>query len=317
MFDDFANVWTIVGFAKDLKRDKPLAMTVANERVVLFRDADGRPAALIDRCPHRGVALSLGCVRGGEIECPFHGWRFSGDGANRRAPWNPDAKRENLAAIALAAREAGGLLWLRAAPGPSPDEPSPSPSLFAPGVSVSGFSVTWRVHWTRVMENMLDSPHTAFVHRRSFGRPLGERLAAHPAARMDVSWEARDYGASIGASVEGEPRPALLDYRFPNAMELTLDFRGRLFRLMAICIPVGDMETRLMLVTIRDFLRAPLFDPLFSWLNRRIAEEDRSIVESSLPPRAPPPGEDVSVRTDAATLAFRHVYRQRLLGGRA
>ena len=73
---------------------------------------------------------------------------------------------------------------------------------------------------------------------------------------------------------------------------------------MAVCIPVSDTETRLILLTLRSFLRSPLLDPLFWWMNRRIAEEDRAIVESSLPIQAPPPGDEASVRTDAATSAF-------------
>ncbi len=313
MFENFANVWTIVGLARNLKRDRPMAMMIANERVVLFRDADGAPAALIDRCPHRGVALSLGCVENGEIECPFHGWRFSGNGANLRTPWNPDSKRENLSALALSAREVGGLLWLYTGAGPPLSEPSPAPSLLSPGVSVSARSVHWNVHWTRVMENMLDTPHVPFVHRRTIGRGLRPRIGE----RMDVSWEPHDHGAHIVAMVEGETRPGALDYHFPNAMELVLDSPKRLFRLMAICIPISDKETRLMLITLRSFLRSPLLDPLFWWMNRRIAEEDRAIVESSLPIFAPPPGEEASVRTDAATLAFRNLYRKRLLGSRA
>ena len=112
MFENFANVWTIVGLADDVIAGKPLAMKVAGERVVFFRDANGKAAALIDRCPHRGVALSLGRVDRGEIECPFHGWRFDGVGRNCRVPWNPDARRERLGAISLPVREAGGLLWL-------------------------------------------------------------------------------------------------------------------------------------------------------------------------------------------------------------
>ena len=313
MFENFANVWTIVGLAKELKRDKPLSMTIASERVVFFRDASGAPAALIDRCPHRGVALSLGCVSDGEIECPFHGWRFSGDGSNLRTPWNPDSKRENLSAIALPAREAAGLLWLYTAPAPAPDEPYPSSSLLAPGVSVTARSFLWRAHWTRVMENMLDTPHVPFVHRRTIGRELRKFVGG----RMDVIWEERDYGAHVAAKVDGEGRPGALDYRFPNTMELILDPPGRLFRLMAVCIPVSDTETRLILLTLRSFLRSPLLDPLFWWMNRRIAEEDRAIVESSLPIQVPPPGDEASVRTDAATLAFRRLYRQRLLGSHA
>ena len=100
-------------------------------------------------------------------------------------------------------------------------------------------------------------------------------------------------------------------------MELTLDAKGRLLRILAVCIPLSQNETRLMLVTARGFLRSRLLDWLFVRANLRIAEEDRAIVKSSLPPMVPPPEQEKSLATDAPTLAFRRIYRQKLLGSRA
>ncbi|OAI27972.1 hypothetical protein A1351_12515 [Methylosinus sp. R-45379] len=316
MFEGFANVWTIVGLARELKADAPLPLTVAGEKIVLFRGLDGAPAALIDQCPHRGVALSLGCVEQGDIRCPFHGWRFGADGSLRHIPWNPEAKRDTIRATRLPVREIDGVIWLRTAQGETADEPPPIESLTC-GLRLCAQSFVWRVHWTRVMENMLDSPHVAFVHRRTFGGAMARALDENSLARMDVSFEPHEYGGKIVASVVGRRRPAALDYVFPNLMELSLDFRGRVFRIFAICIPVGERETRLLLLTARGFLRAGLFDALFLWSNRRIAEEDRAIVESSTPPFSPLGGEEASMPTDAATLAFRRLYRQRLFGSSA
>lgn len=311
MFKDFANVWTIVGLARDLKRDAPLAMRVAGERVVFFRDAGGKACALIDRCPHRGVALSLGRVEKGVIECPFHGWRFDGAGRNCHVPWNPDAKRENLSAVGLPCRESGGLLWLYTGVDPV-EEPSPSQTLMASqGVTLCAQSVVWKAHWTRVMENMLDSPHLPFVHRSTIGRDLSKHVGA---GRLEMTFEATPYGGRICASVDGAPRAGNMDYRFPNVMELFIDPPGKTFRLMVACIPEDEQTTRLWLLTMRSFARAPLFDFAFRWMNRRIAREDQAIVESSLPPMVPPAAEEASVRTDAPTLAFRKIYRDRLLG---
>lgn len=140
MFPNFANVWTIVGIARDLKRDAPLSMRVAGERIVFFRDASGKASALLDKCPHRGVALSLGRVEGGIIDSSFHCWRFDGEGRNRRVPWNPDAKLENLGAIALPCREASGLLWVYTGFEPA-EEPTVSESLLTPGTTLCGQSV--------------------------------------------------------------------------------------------------------------------------------------------------------------------------------
>ncbi|KAF0128333.1 MAG: Rieske iron-sulfur domain-containing protein [Methylocystaceae bacterium] len=311
MFKDFANVWTIVGLARDFKRDTPLAMRVAGERVVFFRDAGGKACALIDRCPHRGVALSLGRVETGVIECPFHGWRFDGVGRNCHVPWNPDAKRENLSAVALPCRESGGLLWLYTGDDPN-EEPSLSQTLTAPeGLALCAQTVVWKAHWTRVMENMLDSPHLPFVHRSTIGRDLSKHVGA---GRLEMAFEPEPYGGRICASVDGSPRAGNMDYRFPNVMELFIDPPGKIFRLMVACIPEDEQTTRLWLLTVRSFARTPLFDFGFRWMNRRIAREDQAIVESSLPPVVPPAAEEASVRTDAPTLAFRKIYRERLLG---
>lgn len=310
MFDDFANVWTIVGLSSDLAAGRPLGMTVAGERVVFFRDAAGKAVALIDQCPHRGVALSLGRVADGKIECPFHGWRFDGAGRNCHVPWNPDAKTEHLGARALPVRESGGLLWLFTG-FEAESEPLVSDTFSLDSAVVCGQSVTWRAHWTRVMENMLDMPHLPFVHRKTIGKQIGPSGAR----RMDLRWEDTAFGARVWGSVDGAPRPSHLEYRFPNAMELFIDPPGKLLRLSAICVPAEDGSTRLVLLTVRNFARSRLLDPVFRWMNRRIAREDQAIVESSRPVQAPAPADEASVRTDAPTLAFRRIYRQRLLGG--
>ncbi|MGZ3247369.1 MAG: Rieske 2Fe-2S domain-containing protein [Croceibacterium sp.] len=303
MFRGFANLWTIVGLARDLPRDKPLPLRVAGERVVLFRDAAGKACALIDRCPHRGVALSLGQVRDGIIECPFHGWRFDGTGANCHVPWNPDAKRDILGASALPLRETAGLLWLYTGFEPA-DEPQPSESLLQPGVVLCAQSSLWNTHWTRAMENMLDSPHLPFVHKATIGR----FVAGHVGGRMDMSWTETPYGAKVENVIEGRERGARLDYRSPNAMELFIDFGGRLFRMLAICLPVDDTHTLLTIVTLRNFARWRGFDAYFLRSNRKIAIEDKAILETSDPIAVPPAGQEKSVRTDAPTLAFRKLY---------
>jgi len=42
--------------------------------VALFRSADDRVFALLDRCPHRGGPLSQGIVFGDSVACPLHNW---------------------------------------------------------------------------------------------------------------------------------------------------------------------------------------------------------------------------------------------------
>jgi len=306
-FVDFANLWVPLCPAADVPRDKPLGLDLAGERVALFRNAVGEIAALVDRCPHRGVALSLGKVSEGTIACPFHGWRFGADGQCRHVPWNPDARLEALAATALPVRELAGVIWLFTGTNPA-EEPALPSSLTLPGIRLTAQSFDWQVHWTRVMENMLDTPHLPFVHART----IGKGLRGQTAAKMDMTWQPTATGAEISARrAEQEPRSSLR-YHFPNIMELTIDPGGRLLRMLAVCLPLDDARTRLTIYTLRNFARWRLFDPLFARANARIAAEDRAIVESSRPAQVPPAGEERSVASDAPTLAFRKIWFTRI-----
>ncbi len=307
MFDGFAHVWSPLVINRKLGR-RPLRLILAGEPIVLFRDHNGVIGALIDRCPHRGVALSLGQVGpDGCLECPFHGWRFNTAGANQGAPLNPDAKLDQLSAIPLPVREIGDMIWVYSAPGvEAPAEPVAPEGLTRAGLSRTYLDREWDCHWTRAMENMLDSPHLPFVHRRSIGRSYRRRMT--PTSRMEITWEETPFGGRSQALLDGDNSAAFLEFFRPNIMALVIPIPGKHLRIHALVAPTERGRTRLTVVGSRDFAKSALLDPLFSWMNGRIADEDRAVVESSGAQEAPPPGAEPSVRTDRATLQFRKYY---------
>lgn len=312
MFHGFANVWTPVCLSSELRRDRPLSVQVAGVSIVLFRSGERNlPVALLDRCPHRGVALSLGTVRNGCLECPFHGWRFDKQGAVCHVPWNPDAKLAQLRGVSFAARELAGQIWIYTAPDKNPDcEPDVAEPLLREGVRISGGAIVWNAHWTRAMENMLDWPHLPFVHRRTIGRGMMSR----PESRMDIRCEERPYGMHSTIVIDDKEQPGALDLCWPNRMNLFIGTAGRTLIMQVACVPIDARRTRMLLLTARDFLRWRLLDPIFHHMNLRIASEDKAIVESSWPIEVPPAGEERSVRTDAMTLHFRKRYFKELRG---
>ncbi|HVY90307.1 MAG TPA: aromatic ring-hydroxylating dioxygenase subunit alpha [Hyphomonadaceae bacterium] len=316
MFDGFAHVWTPLVEAQRVKSN-PVQVGIAGERLVLFRGAEGTIAALLDRCPHRRAALSLGTVgRDGCLECPFHGWRFDAAGANRHVPLNPDAKRDLLGATPVPAKQVGDMVWIYTAPGiHAPYEPVAPDGLTAPGLARIYLERTWRCHWTRAMENMLDSPHLPFVHRRTIGRILRRRMK--PKSRMDISWEETTWGGRAKAALDGVDGGGSLEFFRPNMMALNIPIPRRHLQIHALVTPIDANLTRLTLAVSRDFLRSPIMDALFARSSRRIADEDQAVVESSQPREAPPPGHEQSVRTDRATLAFRKYYYETLRPSRA
>jgi phenylpropionate dioxygenase-like ring-hydroxylating dioxygenase large terminal subunit len=312
-FDGFANVWTPVLLKRRLAQ-RPLRVVVAGEPIVLFRDGRGAVGALLDRCPHRGVALSLGQVLDdGTLECPFHGWRFDVSGANRRAPLNPEARCENLSATALPVREIGEMIWVYTGPGVrSAPEPVVPEGLADPALTRTYIERHWACHWTRAMENMLDSPHLPFIHRRTIGRFYRRKMT--PDSRMDIRWEDTDFGGRAWASLDGEESGGWLEFYRPNIMVLHLPIPKRHLRLYAMVVPAEVGATRLTVAMSRDFLRLGLFEPMFRRTNGRIADEDRAVVESSGPEEVPRAGEERSVGSDRATLQFRRYYDAELRG---
>jgi phenylpropionate dioxygenase-like ring-hydroxylating dioxygenase large terminal subunit len=79
------NQWYSVAEARKLK-GKPMGLERLGRKIVLWRDGSGTFRAALDRCPHRGAAPSQGKVLDGEIQCPWHGFRFGPDGACTRMP---------------------------------------------------------------------------------------------------------------------------------------------------------------------------------------------------------------------------------------
>jgi len=305
-FPGFENVWTPVALSSEV-RSAPLPVVIAGTRVVLFRGPAGAIAALVDRCPHRGVALSLGRVVDGCIECPFHGWRLDVAGNVAHVPLNPDAKLGSLGGVALPTRERAGQIWMFTGLEPT-GEPAISERLEAPDVRVTGVRAEWGAHWTRAMENMLDWAHLPFVHRRTIGKSLVSRVHE----RMEVKWETTPWGASSHIELDGKPEPGSLDMRWPNQMNLFIPVPERTLIMAVACVPKTETTTTMLLVMARSFMRSPLFDGLFHRKNLQIALEDKAIVESSSPSEIPRAQDEQSVRTDGFTLHFRKRYDREL-----
>jgi nitrite reductase (NADH) small subunit len=54
--------------------------------IAVFRNADDKVFALLDRCPHKGGPLSQGIVFGDSVACPLHNWTIGLDDGCAKAP---------------------------------------------------------------------------------------------------------------------------------------------------------------------------------------------------------------------------------------
>ena len=83
----FARGWHCLGLTRDLGDGKPHAIHAFNQKLVVFRSGDGRINVLDGYCRHMGGDLTQGEVKGDEIACPFHDWRWGGDGRCKSVPY--------------------------------------------------------------------------------------------------------------------------------------------------------------------------------------------------------------------------------------
>lgn len=108
-------VWTPVALSRDLPVGMTRAVRLDGEELVAWRGAADGPAHVWeDRCPHRGMRLSLGFVRSNALNCLYHGWEYGPSASCRRIPAHPDlVVPPTIKARAYVAAEAGGLVWVK------------------------------------------------------------------------------------------------------------------------------------------------------------------------------------------------------------
>src|SRR6476620_3208340 len=83
----FARGWHCLGLARDFQDGKPHAVNAFGQTLVVFCGEDGNIHVLDGFCRHMGGNLSEGTIKGNEIACPFHDWRWGGDGRCKKVPY--------------------------------------------------------------------------------------------------------------------------------------------------------------------------------------------------------------------------------------
>jgi phenylpropionate dioxygenase-like ring-hydroxylating dioxygenase large terminal subunit len=169
----FRNYWYPVVWEREIG-DKPHAVTLLGEKIVLVRKGDV-VHALHDRCPHRGVPLSLGRRQfPGTVSCPYHGWTFDVTNGKLAAvltdgPESPICGRVSVKTYPTAQRL--GLVWVFV----GDDEPHPIeqdiPAELLDNDHVLGGKYDIREgNWRFAAENGFDEGHAKYLHNTALWR---------------------------------------------------------------------------------------------------------------------------------------------------
>jgi phenylpropionate dioxygenase-like ring-hydroxylating dioxygenase large terminal subunit len=171
-FKVMKRTWQPVALSSDLAVGTVLSYKLFDVDLVIVRFTTGVLAAE-DACPHKGARLSRGRLCSGELQCPYHGWRFSVDGSCANIPslLHPPANKLKLSRLKnYPVEERYGMVWVQMEPDENislPDVPEFENERWT---FLLGPPTSFKSGFRREIENYLDMSHFAFAHSGTLGR---------------------------------------------------------------------------------------------------------------------------------------------------
>jgi len=159
--------WYVAAWAAELQ-DKPIAVEITGEDIVLFRDKSGRAHALEDRCAHRGVPLSRGQVTEHGLECGYHGITFGAGGGCTHLP-HQNSIPKSMCVKSFAVHEQDQLVWIWPGNGPADVTKIPSFPYHKSWTGQLGGKLTVHANYELFVENLMDLTHVGYLHPGTIG----------------------------------------------------------------------------------------------------------------------------------------------------
>jgi len=298
----------------------PQAFTLLGENIVLWRTADGSPAAVRDRCCHRTARLSKGFVDNGHLVCGYHGWTYDCTGACVRIPQQPHLQVPAGARVpAYRCQAKFGYAWVAL---DEPLVPLLDTEEEALGYRrIHQFDETWRTGALRMMENSFDTAHFAFVHKGTFGQGAQHKPEFFEIRETNYGFEAEaivpinnppESHRITGTTEATTKRHFLNEWHLPFTRKLGLVYPSGIRHTIFTCAtPIDDERIQLIQWLYRNDTEADCPAALLNEWDTRVVLEDKVILES-VDADAPV---DIARRDEQSMLSDRPgvIMRRRLL----
>lgn len=242
--------WYLVTSASALRPGRVRSVEVGSRRLVLYRDLQGCPHVVDERCPHLGSDLSMARVTAQGLRCGFHGWCWGHDGACVAAPGNETLPSRRLRHYATAERY--GFLWAWLGGEPAFDLPEPPPHLsrrvvlrpqrvnahsdviFANGFDLAHFGPS---HGIEAATAALDAGSWTIAHRVVGRLPRSASLGLVGLGGREVEFLFSQYGGGIVHVRLSKPIEFLIFFTLRPDAELRSRTRTMLFLRRRLDLP--------------------------------------------------------------------------------
>lgn len=168
MGDLFRQYWLPVLLAEELpENDCPqVRVKILSERLIAFRDTEGRYGLIDEFCAHRGVSLWFGRNEESGLRCAYHGWKYDVTGQCVEVPSEPENSNfcANVKLTSYPLVQVGDILWTYLGdPERQPELPEFEFVHVAPEQTYT--SKRWQEsNWLQAFEGGIDSSHVSFLH---------------------------------------------------------------------------------------------------------------------------------------------------------
>jgi phthalate 4,5-dioxygenase oxygenase subunit len=144
----------------------PVRVLLLGEKLIAFRDTNGKVGLIQNNCPHRGASLFFGRNEEAGLRCVYHGWKFDTAGNCIDMPNEPAESdfKHKVNAIAYPTQERGGVVWTYMGPRKTPP---PMPDLEGNMQAESDQFVRCTqlpCNWLQILEGDIDTTHVGFLH---------------------------------------------------------------------------------------------------------------------------------------------------------
>ncbi len=165
----YARGWHCLGLADRFRDGGPHAVQAFGTKLVVFADSRGDLHVLDGFCRHMGGDLTRGTIKGDQVACPFHDWRWGGDGHCAAIPYAervpPAARTRSWLTL-----EQNRQLFVWHDPQGNPPPPQVTIPRIEGAFSAEWSSWTWdsilveNSHCREVIDNVVDMAHFFYVH---------------------------------------------------------------------------------------------------------------------------------------------------------
>nr|BBH88541.1 chlorophyll a oxygenase [Thermosporothrix sp. COM3] len=306
-----ANDWHVVARSEDVTSEKPLAVKLLGEDIVLWRVGD-QVCAWRDLCIHRGTRLSLGRIENETIICPYHGWTYNAEGRCVRIPAHPEQIPPSKArAKVYRATEKYGWVWVTLG------ETTQDVPVFEEWDDPSFRKIhcgpyTYKASGPRAVENFLDVAHFPFVHQGYLGDPIDPAINDYTAEITPEGVIARDISVwQPNPDGTGEGKRVHYTYKVPRPLSAYFmkTSTGPRFAMFFTVTPVSEQESIAWAYVAID--HTDQTDEEVREFQNIITLQDIPVVESQRPELLPLDLQaELHLRSDRTSIAYRKWLRQ-------